>query len=303
MSIDFIPDIEKYPHIFGAHQNKKLVIFIGAGLSALWGCKRWKDMSAFLIDKCYQENKIDYWDLDVLKRKHASSPRKLITIAKSLLDKDEYLAALNETLTPLDERKKKHPELFNDLFALNAAYITTNIDCHFSSLFEGQNVFVSPAQFAIGGSKIIHLHGSINSPDSLVLTIEEYVSRYQDDGFRLFLETIFFKGEYCFLFIGYGVDEMEIIDFMIEKYSKGHRVLHGLNRFYALLPFFQNEEKLLGYEQLYFDQIKMSVIPYAIDSKGYDQLSQVIEEWKKKLVTPSAADKFYKYAGIIDNHL
>ncbi len=51
MSIELVPDIiNKYPHIYGAHKNEKLIIFVGAGMSALWGCKRWKDMAVAMAN-------------------------------------------------------------------------------------------------------------------------------------------------------------------------------------------------------------------------------------------------------------
>jgi hypothetical protein len=88
MSIELVPDLMKYPHIYDAHKNQRLIIFIGAGLSALWGCKRWRDMAIALIDACYERGEIDYWVRESLLTKYAMSPRKLITIGKSILDKN-----------------------------------------------------------------------------------------------------------------------------------------------------------------------------------------------------------------------
>lgn len=306
MSIELVPDLKKLHHIRGAHKDEKLVIFVGAGMSALWGCKRWKDMGAVLIDACYERGTIDYWARETLLAKYAASPRKLITIAKGILG-NNYLEVLRKSLQFLPEWKAKLPNLFNNLFALNAIYVTTNIDDIFSSLFDKDKVHFDPNNFnspTLKPQNIIHLHGVIHSPNSLVLTIDEYVARYQDNNFRKFLEYIFFNEEYCFLFVGYGVDEMEIIDFMIEKYSRGHRSLQGfINRFYILLPFFQTEELLLKYEELYFQQIHMSVIPYSINARGYDQLDGVMENWRKVFSERGGGDSFYEDNQIIERNL
>ncbi|WAC06694.1 MAG: SIR2 family protein [Thermodesulfobacteriota bacterium] len=264
-------------------------------------------MAVSLIESCYELEAIDYWARENLLTKYAISPRKLITIAKSILGEKKYLEVLKRTLQIWPERKGKLPNLFNNLLALNAIYITTNIDDHFSGLFEKKDVHFEQNDFSSSVLKpknIIHLHGIINNPHSLVLTIDEYVERYQNNHFRKFLEYIFFNEDYCFLFVGYGVDEMEIIDFMIEKYSTGPETLKKLiYRYYILLPFFQNEETLMRYEQFYFDQINMTVIPYAINAKGYDQLNEVIATWREEFEKQGQRDEFYIFNKIIEKNL
>ena len=306
MSLNPVPDLADYPHICSAHKNRTLIIFVGAGLSALWGCKRWKEMAVELIHACYRRGKFDYWTRENLVMKYASSPRRLITIAKSILGGD-YLDELQGTLEASNERKARFPNLFSNLFALNAAYFTTNIDDHFSCLFEPRNVHFTSNEFNMSMIKpehLIHLHGIISSPVSLVLTIDEYIAQYQRERFRSFLEPTFFNEDYCFLFVGYGIDEMEIIDFMVEKYSEGAKSLRTakIHRFYVLLPFFQNEEPLVQYEEMYFRQINMSVIPYAIDGIGYDQLHEVIKRWRTDFVALDR-DEFYRFSPVIERNL
>ena len=150
------------------------------------------------------------------------------------------------------------PNLFKNLFELNAIYVTTNIDKHFSDLFEKACIHFDPNKYAssiLKPKNIIHLHGVIDNEDSLVLTIDEYVGRYRDNNrHKELLERIFVgDDQYCVLFVGYGADEMEIIDYMIEKY--GSKLQRFINRLYILLPFFQNEEQLLRYEKMYFSKL------------------------------------------------
>lgn len=302
MTIDLIPDLKKYPHIYGAHKDGNLIIFIGAGLSALWGCKRWKDMAIALIDKCYEQGDIDYWEREMLVAKYATAPRKLITIAKNIL-KTNYEKALRETLELNKIKKAKLPNLMNNLFSFEAMYITTNIDNHFSSLFDENNIHSELNKFVLKPQNIVHIHGIIDKPNSLVMTVDEYITRYKNDYFRDFLETTFFNEKYCFLFIGYGVEEMEIIDFIIQKYSEEPKTYRDfIHRFYVLLPFYQQEEQLYQYEQLYFDKIKMNVIPYSINSKGYDQLNEILESWRE-IFKDHDKDDFYKNIQIIDRNL
>ena len=95
MSIDPVPDLEKLPYIRDAYKNKKLIIFVGSGVSALWGCKRWNGMATSLIEACYKHGKINYWEHENILRKYSYSPRKLITIAKNILA-EEYIEEVSK---------------------------------------------------------------------------------------------------------------------------------------------------------------------------------------------------------------
>ena len=279
---------------------------MGAGVSALWGCKKWKEMAGSLIHSCYNRGKIDYWTRESLLTKYADSPRRLITIAKSILGVD-YLSELQSALKVSDDRKAQFPDLFKNLFALEAAYFTTNIDDNLSCLFGTKNIFCDPNEFnqsMIKPRNIIHLHGVINNPNQSCVDHRRVYCAISSSQFQALLGIHLLNDDYCFLFVGYGVDEMEIIDFMVEKYSAGTKSLRHsrINRFYILLPFFQNEESLLHYENIYFSQINMSVIPYAIDGIGHDQLHVVIERWRTDF---SDLDKqeFYRFSPVIERNL
>ena len=307
MSIDSVPDLRKYPHICNAQKSGRLVVFVGAGLPALWGCSRWKEMACSLIESCYKNNYIDYWTRDTLLRKYSATPRKLITIAKSIFEdkvsEDKYISALRKTLKKASAKKKKYSNLMNNLFSLNASFVTTNIDSHFSKVFDPTNVHYKLGDYSRNTKNITHLHGVIKDKGSLVMTVDEYLSKYNDSGFKDFLEGVFSDEENCILFIGYGIDEMEIIDFLIQKYSSKNEFLSKfVNRFYVLLPFFQQEEHLYEYEKMYFDQINMTVIPYSINENGYAQLDGILAEWRKYFEDEDG-DMFYKYNRIMDDHL
>jgi hypothetical protein len=301
MRIDLVPDLKKYPHIYEAQKNERLIVFVGAGLSALWGCDRWKDMAFSLINSCYENGDIDYWIKNTLLTKYSTTPRKLITIAKGILG-NKYLPELKKTLEEIPAKKEKVPNLMNNLFSFNASFITTNIDSHFSKLFDSQNIHYDPKSYRLKSKNIIHLHGIIEDTNSLVMTVEEYVARYNDSTFRSFLKESFFDKKNCFLFIGYGIDEMEIIDFLIQKYSKGRDSLKLINHFYVLLPFFQQEEQLYEYEQMYFEQINMTVIPFSINASGYAQLDKILSLWRK-IFEGRDGDDFYEFNKLIDRNL
>lgn len=302
--IDKVPEIRKYPHIYTAHKESKLIIFVGAGVSALWGCKRWKDMAISLIDDCYDNGDISYWHRKILLDKYQYNPRKLITIAQSILN-DKYIEKLKLTICPSPERKEKYPKLFENLSALNAIFVTTNIDDHLSSLFDQKDVHVNAEDFDLSflrPKNCFHLHGLISRNDSLVMTIDEYVKRYQNVNIASFLKHIFFDPSFRLLFMGYGIDELEIIDYMVEKYSYSMQKPKLLYKNYILMPTFRNEAEILKHESIYFNKLEMSVIPYAIDDIGYDQLYELIAIWKDELLAQDKNDEFYKFTQLIEKY-
>jgi hypothetical protein len=71
---------------------------------------------------------------------------------------------------------------------------------------------------------VIHLHGSLSDPASMVVTTGDYLERYRNDGgaevgqenkATSFLRSLF-KSK-TVLFIGYGLDELEILEYIILK--------------------------------------------------------------------------------------
>ncbi len=302
MSIELVPDLKKYPHIYNAHKDNKLILFVGAGVSALWGVKRWQDMAETLIENCFDDGLITYWNRKILLEKYGHNPRKLITIAKAILG-DNYFSKLSKIVVP-SAKKDKYPQLFSNLSSINAIFVTTNIDTLLSDNFSKDSVHVGSSEFVsekIQPKNCFHLHGSIKDNNPLVMTIEEYVLRYKDPKVKDFLEYIFLQNEFVVVFMGYGMDELEIIDYMLEKYGDEVR-RQPVNKYYILFPIFRNEEELLKHEQTYFNQINMTVIPYAIDDRGHDQLDDLVQTWKKEFTPQDEADEFYKFTKLIEDN-
>ena len=49
-----LPLLEDYPALKDALEDRELVIFIGAGVSRLLGCKSWDDLATDLLKKCLE---------------------------------------------------------------------------------------------------------------------------------------------------------------------------------------------------------------------------------------------------------
>lgn len=279
------------PQIIAAVNDNRLAIFFGAGVSMLIGCSNWENLGGKLIDKCYSTPKIDnnnetcinYKEREALKQ--MNNPKKVITICHYILNKNnaenEFFKEIEESLKPKDELLVKN-NIYNELKSLPALFITTNIDTHFDIKYLPPNIIIDQKDFNeqnIDNSKLYHIHGSIKDWSTVVLSIDEYFKRYNDKGFTTFLNRIF--SEKVILFIGYGLNEYEVLDFLISKsgISPQERDAH-----YVLLPFYQGEDTLLEFEEHYFSQMGITVIPYRKDEKGYGQLFEVIKSWNKEIL-------------------
>jgi hypothetical protein len=279
-----IPPIPQVPpEIIEAISNERLVFFIGASASRIIGCSGWKELANKLVDVACKHNEINYHEKTRIIERYG--PRKTITILKKILSSELYEQTLVESLEGDNEKKEKYP-IYKKLFKLRGIYLTTNIDTHFDECFERPKRFFHSHQFRRGNAKsssLFHLHGSLDNFSTVVFSTQEYVNHYNSKEIRDFLKFIF--TEYAVLFVGYSLSELEILDYVL---LKGNSIQEPpeeqkTGKHFILLPFFKAEKNLLRFEKEYFSGLNVSVIPYAIDEKGYEQLYDVVESWEKEI--------------------
>src|SRR5258708_37420993 len=97
---------------------------------------------------------------------------------------------------------------------------------------------------------VIHLHGSLQEPKTMIMTTSDYISRYaaynrssndpQTEHPVLTFLTFLFQYR-TVLFIGYGLEELEILEYVLSKGPRGT----GEERHYILPGHFSHEETLL----------------------------------------------------------
>jgi len=217
-----IPPIEQ--DIIDAVNNKQLAIFIGAGVSRLGpiNCKGWSDLARDLISVCFRHDIINYKARETLTQN--SDHKKVITICHYLLkEKDKEDEFFNEMKKALREDEDiKTPNVYDDILKLGGPFITTNADTHFDRLFNPPNVLYKETDFdpeRIDRTNLYKIHGSLIDTDSLVFTVSQYFQRYRNSTFQEFLEKIF--KDYVVLFLGYGMAEFELLDFLFGKFDDG----------------------------------------------------------------------------------
>lgn len=274
------------PTILEAVNNGSLAVFIGAGVSRILGCMGWEQLAKNLVEKCFQIKGKDGNPLISFKERETlsqlSDHKQTITICNYIFKKygfepifyeefENALAAKGDLL--------KNQNIYKELIGLRALFITTNADAYFDKMFRPEQILCkdfTPSR--VGRNRLFHIHGSISDTKSLVFTVPQYFERYDESGFKDFLKAIF--NRYVVLFIGYGLSEFELLDFIVPRFSPDNK--KSIERF-ILLPFFRGEENILEYQQSYYEPMGISVIGYEIDDLGYFQLYEVIKHWNKEI--------------------
>lgn len=283
--------IEKLPEVPAAIKeavnNNNLVVFIGAGVSRIIGCMGWAQLAKNLINICFTTKKKDKTDtLISFKEKESltqeSNHKKVITICHHILcEKNNFkVVFFKEFNKSLDSNngKEKEYDIYKEIFGLRGINLTTNADKHYDKQFLEANRIYNVDEFtpsSIDRTKLYQIHGSQDSRSSLVFTVPQYIHRYNHSGFKDFLGKVF--TDYTVLFLGYGMSEFELLDFLITKFDsskKSKEIKH-----YILLPFYSGEENILSFEQSYYNPMGIQVIGYEKDVKGFIQLYDVLKKW------------------------
>ena len=177
------------------------------------------------------------------------------------------------------------PNIYNEIVDLGALCITTNADTHFDRLFHPKNIIIDPKDFLPGRldkKNLYHIHGSVHDRANLIFTVSKYLERYSEDSFRAFLNEIFDYDKYTVLFLGYGLAEFEILDFIL-RYKNKQEGLKLAPKHFMLSPVYQGEENIMKYEKEYYNDLGINIKMYEKDDKGYNYLIDVLRSWKKEI--------------------
>ncbi len=231
-------------------------------------------MANDLIESCFSNSCINFKEKETL---HTYDPKKSITICKFILTENglesEFNKVINKSLEPNHELIILR-NIYLELHGLRGLYITTNVDNCFHNKFEQFNIVYkehdlkrSISDGKIDKSKLYQIHGSLLGPNTLVFTVSDYLKKYQNEQLKSFMKTLF--STYTVLFVGYGLEEFEILDYLISKfdYNEGTEVKHFL-----LQPYFRSESHILKFDRVYYRSLGITILPYEKDEKGYNPI-------------------------------
>lgn len=317
---DEVKEIPNIPQgIRKAASNGKLVVFIGAGVSRIIGCPSWKEFALLQLKDLKERKAINYYEY---KNLESLEVRKLLSICKKIYKEKNMQPQSMESLLKGKEARINKFKIYEDLCAFNAVYVTTNYDDYMGQASEKlkatpvsiskvtssdayvekdslrSNIIHSKEDLLISNltnGSVIHLHGSVKDEGNTIVTIVDYLKHYERDAKpAVLLEEIF--NAYTVLFVGYGLEEYEILEFMISKSITAK----GEEKHYMLYPIFRKETNLLGFQRKYYADLGMQLIPYPIDENGYEHLAYIIHEWAKQIGPISRPQGFLERIRLID---
>jgi hypothetical protein len=297
-----IPEIPE--PIVRAAETSSLAIFVGAGVSMLVGGPSWKVAAKSLLEQLAGQAYLSYAELSQFA---SLSPKIQISIAMNTCRKTQgFKPDLKKVFQPQGDMSDH--KVYRDLYSLRTPFVTTNYD---DGLVEAQNALTrkpieasppsddSPTDTALGtprksqiaydaseltidkllyAGSIAHLHGGLKKPDTMILTTLDYLKHYRKPKVEQFLKRLFEK--YTVLFIGYGLEEEEVLDQIIRAggESTGNEIRH-----YRLFPRFSHEVSLLNHLSDYYGDFGVQLVDYSIDKKHHAQLEAVIASWAEQL--------------------
>lgn len=311
-----IDEIPKYPTIPDALRQaaflKSLVPFIGAGVSKLAGYPDWDGLAHSAISFFIGEQKFSHAQLDQVS---SLSPRVKLSLAAELENKHDVKIDFRKILTRGAGKSDGRQDVYGKvhrLWRFSEMFVTTNYDeeldnpgpqqlvpeediTHDRSTVVPRTVYLLPdiTDDVLGSSNsVVHIHGSIRSRESMVLTTLDYVKRYQshrlegqkyvENEYLTFLATLFSARNV--LFIGYGLQELEILEYVLQKGLARHQSPSGEKpRHFLLQGFFSHELSLARSLESYFLSFGIHLLPYSRDERDWESLVDVLEKLCEEL--------------------
>ena len=271
----------------------------------------------------YERQVIDYFEKEELSKLES---RKLLSICDDIYKREgiQY-PDFKEIFKGKPNLKEKY-EIYGDLYNMHVIYVTTNYDDHLdeealkrkpkrgtepsdeeptgkpeNNLEQGRVIYQKKDLLIsnLANGTVIHLHGSIKDRSSMVITLVDYMNHYYETSFKVvsFLQELFNK--YTVLFVGYGLEEYEILEFMINKIPRTEKNISH----FILYPFFKSQKKIVKFQKKYFLSMGIELIPYYIDKFGHSSLVYLMREWSRQIAPISKPQAFLDKIRIIDEVL
>lgn len=311
MSKDILPIPSIPDGLREASQRGTLIPFVGAGASVLAGCPLWSQLADGALAQFVGLGKISHAEIDQINHLH---PRVKLSIAKGLEVEHKSPIDFRALIHPLGRNSdQKGRELYGSLSKLGKTFVTTNYDEWLDEEIDSsdlrmdadvdptvapeprlRNIYHRVSDLTAANlnqpNTVIHLHGSVLDPEHMVLTTQDYVRHYANDRMSgdvgqenrvlTFLEYLF--RQKTVLFVGYGLEELEILEYVILKARHNHTSNQLEARHYLLQGFFSHQKSLMhSLKQYYLHECGIQLIPFLRDQRDWNQLFDVLKEFAR----------------------
>ena len=306
---DEIPLIPGVPQgLKDAAQRGTIIPFVGAGASVLAGCPTWGQLADGALMSCIAADKFTHGQMAQIRH---LSPRMKISIARAIEADHGLKIDYSKLINPRDGYKRNAvgQRVYRSLGKLSQTFVTTNYDAWLDTEIPEVAVSVTeapPTQDTAATSRVrrrivkvedftpanlnqpnsvFHLHGSLDDPAGMVMTTRDYIRRYANDRGSddptlenrtlTFLESLFQNK--TVLFVGYGLEDLEILEYVIQKARQQTSTERPQARHFMLQGYFAHEYELMRSLTQYYAQCDIELIPFRRDLRDWAQLTEVLE--------------------------
>ncbi len=273
--------------IIQAGLNGELVLFVGAGVSMLLELPSWSDLAWKALHALREKGLLNFSELEQLKN---LEPKKQLSIAKLIAEENEH----DLDLTGYFKEKVEGNSIYKSINDIGCACVTTNYDELLAPRFQEakddlvKSMSIKPKKVIRISDKseffarhldepgtVVHLHGAISRPETMVVTTKEYLEHYDHENVRHFLRELFAKK--IVLFVGYGLEETEILEHILRN---GAVESTRDRRRFALQGYFRSHESLYDNLHQYYEKyFGVHLIGFIRDHKDYAQQEAIIRDW------------------------
>lgn len=309
--IDEILPIPKVPEALRlAALQRKLVPFVGAGVSQLGGCPGWSAFADDALKFFVKQGKLSHAQFDQIS---VLSSRVKLSVALELEKTHKIDIDFKALLQPSEDKKKSGDKIYSDLSKLATTFVTTNYD---DWLIQGSPIPINvksgntysanppdtsrKAIFKLSDisaenldvpNAVFQIHGSYHYRETMVLTTIQYLDRYashridgksnHENPFLTFLQTLFSLKNV--LFVGYSLNELEILEYVVQKGIEKQNINMEEPTHFVLQGFFSHELELARSLESYFLQFGIGLLPFSRDKDDWQQLVAVIEQYAQEI--------------------
>lgn len=260
-----------------AGNDGNLIIFIGAGVTRTRGWNSWWEYARAKLEYLRNKKYITDKECSSIIDMKDISPRQILSICDVILKENKDI--INDEKQFLLTKEETENNIYENLYRLNAVYVTTNYDNCLDELAGKDKVFYSNDEFLesklfVPGN-ILHIHGGMKADQSPVITLWDYIKRYRYKSNLSNLLNVMFQ-KYHVLFIGYGLSEYEILEYVVNiaERESGNELRHFL-----LYPLRDDEKEVEHLYEKYYYQLGIQLLSYEIGPlKNYNILEDITKQ-------------------------